>query len=66
VSFLVVTLPVSLLIAAVMLVLVVRAARSGQFEDWEGPAMRHLFDEDDTPEVEGAPPAADRPDDAGR
>ena len=52
-SFLVVTIPVSLAIAAALLWLVVRAAREGQFEDWEGPAARHLFDDDRTPEVEG-------------
>ena len=52
-SFLAVTLPISLGIAAVMLFLVLRAAREGQFEDWEGPAARHLFDDDRTPEVEG-------------
>jgi cbb3-type cytochrome oxidase maturation protein len=52
-SFLAVTLPVSLAIAAVMLWLVVRAVREGQFEDWEGPAARHLFDDDETPELEG-------------
>jgi cbb3-type cytochrome oxidase maturation protein len=66
VSFLVVTLPVSLLIAAVMLVLVVRAARSGHFDDWEGPAVRHLFDEDGTPEREGAPPGPDGPPETDR
>jgi cbb3-type cytochrome oxidase maturation protein len=53
VSFLVVTIPVSLAIAAVLLWLVVRAVREGQFEDWEGPAARHLFDDDRTPEREG-------------
>ncbi|MDX1650313.1 MAG: cbb3-type cytochrome oxidase assembly protein CcoS [Myxococcota bacterium] len=56
-SFLAVTIPVSLLLAAVLLALVVRAARRGDFDDWEGPAMRHLFDDDRTPECEesGAP-----------
>lgn len=52
-SFLVVTIPVSLAIAAALLWLVVRAAREGQFDDWEGPAARHLFDDDHTPELEG-------------
>lgn len=52
-SFLAVTIPVSLALAAALLFLVVRAAREGQFEDWEGPAARHLFDDDANPEVEG-------------
>ena len=52
-SFLAVTLPVSLAIAGVLLWLVLRAVREGQFEDWEGPAARHLFDDDETPELEG-------------
>ena len=45
-SFLAVTLPVSLLLAGILLFLVVRAARQGQWDDWEGPAWRHHFDED--------------------
>jgi cbb3-type cytochrome oxidase maturation protein len=52
-SFLAVTLPVSLLLAGILLVLVVRAAREGQWDDWEGPAWRHHFDEDGVPEAEG-------------
>ena len=51
-SFLLVTIPVSLLLAAILLVLVVRAARSGHYEDWEGPAARMLYDDDRTPELE--------------
>ena len=51
-SFLAVTLPVSLLLAAVLLALVLRAVREGQFEDWEGPSFRHLYDDDECPEVE--------------
>lgn len=53
-SFLAVTLPVSLLLAGILLALVVRAAREGQWDDWEGPAWRHHFDEDAVPEVEAA------------
>ena len=49
-SFLAVTLPISLLLAALLLALVIRAAREGQFEDWEGPAFRHLYDDDRNPE----------------
>ena len=51
-SFLAVTLPASILLAALLLALVLRAAREGQFDDWEGPAFRHLYDEDDCPELE--------------
>jgi len=49
---LLVTIPVTLLLGAVLLVLVVRAARRGDYDDWEGPAHRMLFDEDSVPEVE--------------
>jgi len=51
-SFLAVTLPASILLAAVLLALVLRAVREGHFDDWEGPAFRHLYDEDDCPELE--------------
>jgi cbb3-type cytochrome oxidase maturation protein len=54
-SFLAVTLPVSLLLAAIGLVLVIRAVRSGAFDDWEGPAVRHAFDDDRTPERDDGP-----------
>jgi cbb3-type cytochrome oxidase maturation protein len=50
VSFLSITIPASLLLAAVLLYLVVRAVRAGDFDDWEGPAHRHLFDDDRCPE----------------
>jgi cbb3-type cytochrome oxidase maturation protein len=55
VSFLAVTLPASILLAAALLWLVVRAAREGQWDDWEGPAWRHLFDDDRVPEAEAPP-----------
>lgn len=51
-SFLLVTIPVSILLAASLLFLVIRAARSGAFDDWEGPAHRLVFDDDETPEVD--------------
>lgn len=54
-NFLAVTLPVSLLLAGILLALVVRAAREGHFEDWEGPSFRHLYDDDDCPERENGP-----------
>jgi len=53
VSFLSITIPASLLLAAVLLALVVRAVREGAFDDWEGPAARHWLDDDDCPEREG-------------
>jgi cbb3-type cytochrome oxidase maturation protein len=55
VSFLAVTLPVSLLLAGLLLFLVVRAAREGQWDDWEGPAWRHHFDRDEVPETDRDP-----------
>jgi len=57
VSSLLVTIPVTLLLAGVLLFLVVRAARQGEYDDWEGPAARAQLDDDSTPEVEApAPP----------
>jgi cbb3-type cytochrome oxidase maturation protein len=49
-SFLSITIPASLLLAAVLLALVVRAVRAGDFDDWEGPAVRHWLDDDANPE----------------
>jgi cbb3-type cytochrome oxidase maturation protein len=76
VSFLAVTIPVSLLLAASLLLLVIRAVRQGDFDDWEGPAARHHYDDDRTPEREGeidvpawegdAPPEEERKAAAGR
>jgi cbb3-type cytochrome oxidase maturation protein len=54
VSFLAVTIPLSLLLAGIMLALVLRAVREGQFDDWEGPAVRHLYDDDEVPEQPGS------------
>jgi cbb3-type cytochrome oxidase maturation protein len=50
VSFLAITLPLSLLLAAALVGLVIHAARHGGFDDWEGPAWRHHFDDDRDPE----------------
>ena len=58
-SSLIVTLPATLLLAGALLALVVRAARRGEFDDWEGPSVRALLDDDATPELE-APSAAAR------
>ena len=52
-SFLWITIPVSLLFAGGLLALVVRAVSRGDFDDWEGPAARHFLDDDHAPEVEG-------------
>ena len=51
-SFLWVTVPVSLLLSATLLALVLRAVRRGEFDDWEGPAQRMLHDDDAAPELE--------------
>lgn len=51
-SFLLVTIPVSILLAASLLFIVIRAVRSGAFDDWDGPAHRLIFDDDSVPEVD--------------
>ena len=51
-SFLWVTIPVSLLVAGTLLALVLYAVRSGDFDDdWDEPAWRHLHDDDAAPEL---------------
>jgi cbb3-type cytochrome oxidase maturation protein len=55
VSFLLVTIPVSLLLAGSLLWLVVRAVRSGDFDDLDAPAWRHALDDDAAPELDPAP-----------
>ena len=49
-SFLWITIPVSLVIGGSLLGLVVAAVRRGDFDDWEGPAARHFLDDDRDPE----------------
>ena len=44
-----VLLPLALLIAGIALALFVWAARSGQFDDLETPAVRILFDDEPAP-----------------
>lgn len=51
-STLAITIPASLLLAGVLLLLVLRAVRRGEFDDWEGPAARHFLDDDRSPERE--------------
>ena len=53
-EFLIVTLPVSLLLAGSLLALVIHAVRSGGFDDWDGPAERLLYDDDRDPEIDAA------------
>jgi cbb3-type cytochrome oxidase maturation protein len=53
-SFLWLTIPVSLLLAGSLLALVIHAVRSGAFDDWEGPAQRLLYDDDESPELDAA------------
>jgi cbb3-type cytochrome oxidase maturation protein len=58
VSVIYVLLPVATLLALAALWAFIRAARSGQFDDLETPAIRMLHDEDD-PAPEGGEPRAD-------
>lgn len=51
-SFLAITLPASLLLAAVLVALVIHHVRQGGFDDLEAPAARLLFDDDATPELD--------------
>jgi cbb3-type cytochrome oxidase maturation protein len=60
VSTLALTIPATLLLAGVLVALVIRAVRRGEFDDWEGPAARHFLDADECPERE-----AEREDPAG-
>ena len=50
-----VLLPFALLFAGIALALFVWAARSGQFDDLETPAVRILFDDDDPAPAAGGP-----------
>lgn len=54
-SFLAITIPISLLLGAIFLVLVIREVRAGAFDDLEGPAHRMVFDDDEVPESPGEP-----------
>ena len=49
-SFLAITIPISLALGALFLFLVVREVRAGAFDDLEGPAHRMLYDDDEVPE----------------
>jgi cbb3-type cytochrome oxidase maturation protein len=56
VSILAITIPATLVLAGSLLWLVIRAVRRGDFDDWEGPAARHLLDDDRAPERDGEEP----------
>lgn len=49
-SFLWITIPVTLLLAFVLLGLVLRSVLRGDLDDVEGPAARAVYDDDDWPE----------------
>ena len=51
-----ITIPATLCLAGALLALVLRAARRGDYDDWEGPAARALYDDDSTPERETGEP----------
>lgn len=54
-GFLLVTVPVSLLLAVSLLGVVLHAVRGGAFDDWDGPAERAVDDDDSVPEREAEP-----------
>jgi nitrogen fixation-related uncharacterized protein len=56
VSFLWITVPITLLIAGTLLGMVIRAVLRGDFDDWEGPSARHALDDDRAPEIEADSP----------
>ncbi|HTO53773.1 MAG TPA: cbb3-type cytochrome oxidase assembly protein CcoS [Myxococcota bacterium] len=49
-SFLWITIPVTLLVAAALLAWVLVEVWTGGLDDWEGPALRAARDDDSTPE----------------
>ena len=51
--------PMSVLIALGIGAVFIWSARSGQFDDLEGPAQRMLMDDDRTPEITGRPDSVD-------
>ncbi len=56
-----VLLPLALLIAAIAVGLFIWAARTGQFDDLETPAIRILFDDDEPGPAGGRDPRAASP-----
>lgn len=51
-SFLALTVPLSLVLGAGLLALVLRAVHEGAFDDLDAPAERHHLDDDREPELE--------------
>jgi len=58
-------LPLALLVAGIAVAAFIWAARSGQFDDLETPAVRILFD-DEAPAPAAPGPAPTTPDPTGR
>jgi len=52
-SFLALTIPATLALSAVLVALVLRGVRRGDFDDLEGPSVRHSCDDDHCPERPG-------------
>ena len=58
------TLPVTILLAAILVALVIRSVRRGEMDDPEGPKYRMLYDDDDPPpppDLDAPPPAPEIP-----
>ena len=55
------TLPVTILLAAILVALVIRSVRRGDMDDPEGPKYRMLYDDDDPPPPPPDPEATDSP-----
>jgi len=53
-SVLYLVLPLALAIAVVAVIAFARAARAGQFDDLDTPAIRMLHDEDESPRARGS------------
>ena len=60
-SVLFIVLPLALLIAAVAVVVFVRAVRGGQFDDLDTPPVRMLHDDDEAPRPERGGAGRSRP-----
>lgn len=54
-------IPLALVLVALIIVALLWAIRSGQFDDLEGPAHRILMDDDESPEKAETQPRHPRP-----
>lgn len=61
-NYLYISIPVSLLLGIIILLLYLWAAKKGQFDDIEGPKYRMLDDDDGPLPYDVNPPKADKPD----